>query len=117
MNQTLRNPSVMSVDNPGVYSHVKDETRKGDKGIDTSSVNEVKNSTKSLWKAATVQQRKINQTTERIKEENGSLYGLLEHTRIEKRSVVAYLPAHVDRFSEPDLVGLDNSSTLATVSL
>ena len=117
MNQTLRNPAVMSGDNPGLYSHLKDETRKEDEGISTSDENEVKNSTKYLWKSATVQQSQINETIEKIKEENGSLHEALEHNRIEKRSAVAYLPAHVERFSEPDLVGSDKSSTLATVSL
>ena len=117
MNHTIRNPSVMSGDNPGLYSHKKDETRKEDEGISTSSEYEVKNSTKYLWKSATVQQSQINETIEKIKEENASLHEALEHNRIEKRSAVAYLPAHVERFSEPDLVGSDKSSTLATVSL
>ena len=117
MNHTIRNPSVMSGDNPGLYSHLKDETRKDNEGIDTKFKNEDKNSTKSLWKAATEQQSKINQTIEKFKEENSSLHEPLEHNPIEKRSAVANQAAHVERFSEPDLVGSDNSSTLATVSL
>ena len=66
----------MSVENPGLYSHIKDEARKDDKGIDTSdtSENEVQNNTKSLWKEAMAQHSKINQTIEKIKEENSSLY-------------------------------------------
>ena len=110
-------PYVMYVMNPGLYCHLKNETRKDNEGIDTKFKNEVKNSTKSLWKAATEQQSKINQTIEKIKEENSSLFEPLEHNHIEKRSVVANLPAHVDRFSDQDLVGSNNSFNLATVSL
>jgi hypothetical protein len=105
MNQTIRTPTVMS-ENPGLYSHVQNKTRKDNKGIGT----------KYLWKEATAQQSKLNQTIEKIKEENSSIYEPLEHNRIEKRSVVGNIPAHVERFSEQDWVGADNSSTLATVS-
>jgi len=116
--------SVNSIDaylyNNYMKNHVSTENNNSysDHRSGTLGEGEQENKTKTLWIEARANEIQINKAIQKIKDKNGSLYGrLLEHNHIEKRSAEAYLPVHIERFPEQDLVDLKNSSPLATASL
>jgi len=78
---------------------------------------EIENNIGDFWKTAIEKEREMKEIVNEIKEENSSVLNILNHNHVEKRSAEVFIPVHVERFPDEDLVAAKTSSSLATASV
>ena len=77
----------------------------------------IENNTGDFWKAAMEKERQMKKIVNEIKDENASVLNILNHNHVEKRSAEVFVPVHVDRYPDEDLVAAKTSPSIATASV
>lgn len=82
-----------------------------------SKYRNIENNTGDFWKAAIEKERQMKEIVNEIKDENASVLNILNHNHVEKRSAEVFVPVHVDRYPDEDLVAAKASPSIATASV